>query len=75
MSDQYKNLVAITSKTPFWGWSQDTLLEQLAAYHKQAHGDEGETAWTASINGMYVSLCGLKCDMLTALRHAGACRN
>jgi len=63
------------AKIPMYGYTQDVLLEQLDAYHTSMHGEEGMTAWTATINGSYQSMCGLKVDMLMALRVAGAMRN
>ena len=65
----------IASEVPLYGWSQDTLLEQLDAYHAVMHGEEGQTAWYSTINGSYTSACGLRVDMLQALRVAGAMRN
>ena len=75
MASNHNELI-LESQETVWGWAYETLLEQLEAYHQEMHPNDKRVAeWCVSTNGEFRSTCGLKVNVLQALRVAGAMRN
>ena len=75
MKVDYEALTQYTEQAPLWGANQVPMLKMLDVFHARQHNDPNPQIWMSTINGFYYTECGVKVDMLIALRHSGGLRN